>query len=521
MLNIPRTCGILLHPTSLPGRYGIGDLGPDARRFVDFLEKSGLTLWQVLPLGPAGPLNSPYSAPSAFAGNVLMISPDLLERDGLVRRETLAAQPALDALSVDFGAVIPSKLAILDEAYRTFMADRGGRFARMDQEYRQFTGLNADWLHDYALFRAIKDQDESRIWNSWDLPLARREPSALREARTRHADLIEKHTFLQFLFFRQWDELREYCRQHHVRLVGDIPIFVAYDSVDVWSHPEAFKLDENLHPTVVSGVPPDYFSPTGQLWGTPLYNWDSMRKNNFQWWIERISHMLELVDIVRIDHFRGFAACWEVPAGHPTAEYGSWVPVPGTELFTAMKKAIPSLPVIAEDLGMITPDVVELREAFGFPGMRILQFAFSSSAQVPQFIPHNYVKNTVAYTGTHDNDTTLGWYRQESPASRQSCADYFTSDGEHAQSPEDFEKHVSWTFIREAMSSTANIAIFPLQDVLGLGSEGRMNFPSDDQDRWWRWRFTWDALGEGLSGRLHRLCELHGRLRPRFPQKMR
>ncbi|HEY4002490.1 MAG TPA: 4-alpha-glucanotransferase [Candidatus Xenobia bacterium] len=514
-MNIPRSSGILLHPTSLPGPYGIGDLGPAARGFVDFLARSGQTLWQMLPIGPAGPLNSPYSAPSAFAGNVLMISPELLAEQGLLPR----VDGGLPNDTVDFGAVIPFKMELLSAAWATFRDGRGGPFARLNADFEAFKGLHGHWLPDYALFRALKDVDESRVWHTWDPPLAKRDASALRDARAKHAEAIEKHCFLQFIFFQQWDGLREYCRQKHVRLIGDIPIFVAYDSADVWSHPEFFKLDAGLNPTVVSGVPPDYFSPTGQLWGTPLYNWEALGHTDFSWWAERLQHMMDLVDFVRIDHFRGFAACWEVPYGSPTAEYGQWVPVPGNALFTALKQALGTLPVIAEDLGLITPDVHALRDGFGFPGMRILQFAFSSSGSVEAFLPFNYVRNTVAYTGTHDNNTTRGWYRGETESCREAVCEYFTYNGVSTMSQGDFDNIVSWMFIREVSASVAQMALYPLQDLLGQAEQGRMNFPSDDRDIWWRWRFDWDELTESLADRLYRLTELHGRLRPKFPRR--
>ncbi|MHB2019955.1 MAG: 4-alpha-glucanotransferase [Candidatus Xenobia bacterium] len=512
-MKLRRQSGILLHPSSLPGPYGIGDLGPEAYRFVDFLAETGQSLWQVLPLGPTGPGNSPYFLPSAFAGNPLLISPDFLRQDGLLN--DVGQVPDFNQDSVDYGGVIPYKRWLLDEAFKTFQGGRGGAFARLEADFKAWTSKNFGWLDDYALFRALKDRDESRVWDGWEPELKHRNPRALREARNAHWDNIEKHRFVQFLFYRQWAALREYCRQRRVALVGDVPIFVAYDSADVWAHPELFKLDAELKPTAVSGVPPDYFSPEGQLWNTPLYNWAKMEETGFTWWIDRIRNLLSIVDYLRLDHFRGFAACWEVPFGDPTAEFGRWVPTPGKALFTVVGEALGSdLPVLAEDLGLITPDVHALRDGFGFPGMRILQFAFSSDGRVDEFLPYNYVRHTVSYTGTHDNDTTQGWFRSENEACRRACFEYFNPFGGDFG---EFERNVHWVFIKTVMASVASITLVPLQDVLGLGPEARMNYPSSGEDRWWRWRFHWEGLNDELRGRLQKVTELYGRSVPKFP----
>jgi 4-alpha-glucanotransferase len=492
----------------LPGRFGVGDLGGEAYRFVDFLVAAGQSLWQVLPLGPTGYGNSPYQCFSAFAGNTLLVSPELLVEQGLLAPEELASAPAFPDERVEYGACIEFKNALLGKAFENFKRVNP---AGVRTEFEKFKEASSSWLDDYALYRSLKRERNEVAWTDWEEPLVRRDPSALDEARRRLRVEIEEVKFKQFLFFDQWTRVREYCHDRGILIIGDIPIFVAHDSADVWSHPEQFKLDERGRPTVVAGVPPDYFSRTGQLWGNPIYNWERMKGESFGWWIERARSMLSLVDIIRIDHFRGFAAYWEIPGGDKTAERGQWVYAPGNELFQAIKQELGVLPIIAEDLGFITPDVIELRDEFDFPGMRVFQFAFSTDA-TNKDLPHNYVRNTVVYTGTHDNDTTVGWFRSEPSGGssvrsaeqieheRRFCLSYVESDG----------SEINWDFIRAVYASVGDTALVPLQDALGLSSEARMNTPATMSGNW-AWRFRAGALTEELSGRLRHLAELYGR----------
>ncbi|HEX8283519.1 MAG TPA: 4-alpha-glucanotransferase [Pyrinomonadaceae bacterium] len=516
-MSFPRACGILLHPTSLPGRHGVGDLGHEAYRFVDFLVASGQSLWQVLPLGPTGYGNSPYQCFSAFAGNTLLVSPELLVEQGLLAPGALEGLSELPAGHVDYAEAFPRKEALLKEAFENF---RRTEPAIVAAAFEEFKAGAAAWLDDYALYRSLKRERGEAAWTEWEQPLVRRDAAALEDARRALAEQIEEVKFKQFLFFDQWARLREYCRGQQVRIVGDIPIFVAQDSADVWARPELFKLKDDGRPSVVAGVPPDYFSRTGQLWGNPLYDWERMRGESFGWWVERVRAMLSLVDVIRIDHFRGFAAYWEIPGGDPTAERGRWEHAPGRELFQSVKAALGELPIIAEDLGFITPDVIELRDEFGFPGMRILQFGFATDS-TNKDLPHNYVRNTVVYTGTHDNDTAVGWFRSqpEGGASvrsaeqvereRRYCLDYLSTDG----------AEINWDFIRALYASAGDTALVPLQDVLGLGSEARMNTPATMSGNW-SWRFREGDLNESLSARLRRLAELYGRF-PAVPPEAR
>ena len=508
-MSFPRASGILLHPTSLPGRFGIGDLGPAAHRFADFLRAAGQSLWQVLPLGPTGYGDSPYACYSAFAGNPLLISPERLFADGLLIREELDAIPAQPAESVDFASAHKIKDELLAQAFARYQRTTDTEFR---SAFETFSEKNSSWLNDYALFRSLKTEHRGTPWHEWEGSLVRREASALTRARSKLHDQIEAHKFSQFLFFRQWFELKAYCNEHGISLIGDVPIFVAHDSADVWTNPEQFKLDRDGLPTVVAGVPPDYFSATGQFWGNPLYNWERMLADGFKWWIERVRASLQMVDIARIDHFRGFAACWEIPGGDKTAERGRWVEVPGRELFNAIRNALGELPIIAEDLGVITPDVEKLRDGFGFPGMRILQFAFSSD-QKNIDLPHNYHHNVVAYTGTHDNDTTVGWFNSVAGAGstrtaeqiageREFCLKYLHTEG----------REINWDFIRALMASVADTAILPLQDLLGLGTEARMNLPNSTQGNW-IWRFTEESLADQDAQRLRDITETYGRVR--------
>jgi 4-alpha-glucanotransferase len=497
-----RRSGVLLHPTSLPGPYGIGDLGPEAYKFADFLVAAGQSLWQVLPLGPTGYGDSPYACYSAFAGNTLLVSPDQLIKEGLLDE---APQSTGSPNKIDFGEAHSLKDQILHRAYVAYTKTTD---TTLRSAFETFAQQHAHWLEDYALFRALKDAHGGVAWNEWESSLVRRTPSALERAREELRTSVEAQMFYQFLFFRQWFALKRYCNERGISVVGDLPIFVAQDSADVWTNPEQFKLDKNGKPLVVAGVPPDYFSSTGQLWGNPLYNWERMIDDGFRWWIERVRATFTVVDIARVDHFRGFAACWEIPGGDKTAERGQWVEAPGRELFTAIRKTLGELPIIAEDLGVITPDVVALREDFGFPGMRILQFGFGSDSKNID-LPHNYVPNVVAYTGTHDNDTTVGWFNsvagegstrtaEQIERERKFCMNYLDTDGHEIQ----------WDLIRGVLASVANTAVVPLQDLLGLGTEARMNLPNSTEGNW-AWRFT--TLRDDLATRLKQLSELYGR----------
>ena len=490
-----RSGGLLLHPTSLPGPHGIGDLGLEAYRFVDFLAESGQHLWQILPLGPTGFGNSPYAARSAFAGNPLLVSLERLRDEGLVDEAELDSAPPFPPDRVDFAAVERFKMAAMQRAAERFGAEAPpARRAAYDAFVRQ----NARWLDDFALFMALQES-HGGAWQTWGEGLARRKPEALAEARDMLASTVAVHSFAQFAFAEQWAAIRTYAAERGVRIVGDIPIFVALDSSDVWSQPELFTLDDRGFPTVVAGVPPDYFSATGQRWGNPLYRWDVMAGTGYTWWVNRFRAMLRLVDVIRIDHFRGFQGAWEIPAEHPTAERGRWVAGPGRDLFQAARRALGDLPIIVEDLGVITPDVVALREELGYPGMKVLQFAFGSGPSNP-FLPHNFEHNVVVYTGTHDNDTTVGWFRTASDEERGYAVDYVGGDGES----------IAWDLIRLALSSVADTAIAPVQDVLSLGSEARMNFPGTAEGNW-AWRLTPGQLTEEHAERLALLARTYGR----------
>ncbi len=493
-----RSAGILLHITSLPSLYGIGDLGPWSFRFVDFLAKSRTRLWQILPLGPTGYGDSPYQCFSAFAGNPYLINPNLLLLDDLLEPADLENVPDFPENRVDYGSVIPWKMALLERAYHRFLSNLGP--ARAD--FERFCAEEAFWLDDYALFMAIKQANGGGAWDSWPAPLRLRAPAALAQARADLADLIERHKFFQYLFFKQWYALRTYANQRGVKIIGDVPIFVAYDSADVWAHPELFFLDEERRPTVVAGVPPDLFSPTGQLWGNPLYNWQVHKETGFAWWLARIQMALKQVDIIRLDHFRGFAGYYEIPAGAATAEHGRWVPALGADLFAVMRQTLGELPIIAEDLGVITEDVIALREQFGFPGMKILQFAFSGPDN--PFLPHHFSQNCVVYTGTHDNDTALGWFRAAPRAEREFALRYLGLSP-HIRG-KDFPAHL----IRTAWASVAIFALGPMQDFLALDNRARMNYPSRLGGNW-EWRMPANALSDRLSRWLRELNYLYQR----------
>ena len=494
-MNLPRSSGILLHPTSLPNRYGIGDLGKSAYKFIDFLHNSGCKLWQTLPLGPTGYGDSPYQSFSTFAGNPYLISPDLLLEEDLLHPNDLKEELDFDNDLVDYGRVISWKLNLLERAFIRF--ERDPKLGRRNLDI--FREKNSDWLEDYALFMALKEANGGGSWIGWDESLRNREKAALAKAREELKPAIDRFTFYQFLFFRQWDALRMYAKEKNIQIIGDIPIFVSYDSSDVWANPELFFIDEKKLPTVVAGVPPDYFSETGQLWGNPLYKWKKHKAENYVWWVKRMSAVLNMVDVVRLDHFRGFAGYWEVPAKELTAVNGRWVPGPGADIFERLKDELGGLPIIAEDLGEITPDVFELRDQFNLPGMKIFQFAFSDENN--PFLPHHYPENCVAYTGTHDNDTARGWYESASEYEKDFARRYLSVDGS------DF----AWDLIRSLWHSRANFVLAPMQDLLSLGTEARMNDPGRLGGNW-GWRMKEDEMSDALLGKLKKINERAGRI---------
>ncbi|MSU79212.1 MAG: 4-alpha-glucanotransferase [Gemmataceae bacterium] len=490
-----RSSGVLLHPTSLPSSFGIGDLGPSAYAWVDALVQAKQTWWQILPIGPTGYGDSPYQCFSAFAGNPYIVSPQHLVEDGLLDPGD-CDNGGFPANIVLYGPVIQFKNFLLEKAWQRFQAGRG---SVLKPAFEKFCAEESAWLDDYALFMAIKDRHQLRSWLDWETPARMREPAYLQRVRTESASVFGQHRFRQFLFFRQWRQLKSYANERGIKIIGDIPIFVSPDSADVWGSPHLFALDSERKPEMVAGVPPDYFSATGQLWGNPHYDWTAMEKTGFAWWVERFRATTKLVDLVRLDHFRGFQAYWEVPAGSPNAIKGRWVLAPGQRLLEAVKAKLGGLPIIAEDLGVITPEVDALRRAFDLPGMRILQFAFGEGA-TNRFLPHNYDANTVVYTGTHDNDTTCGWYRAADEVIRDHVRRYLARDG----------ADVAWDFIRAAWSSVAACAIAPLQDILNLGTEARMNFPGKPQGNW-SWRLPPSQLNLQCLDRLIELTELYGR----------
>ncbi len=495
-----RGSGILLHITSLPSSYGIGDLGPWAYRYAGFLAQAKQSYWQILPLNPTSPAygNSPYSSLSAFAGNTLLISPDLLLEEGWLTREEIEPIPSFPEDRCNYTGVLPYKEGLLEKAYQRFRATPKAR-----DRFEAFCSSQSAWLDDFSLFVVIKRHLQGQIWNQWPRDLRDRKRESVQAMEGRYREEVEKEKFLQFLFFKQWCAFKEHCNRKGIQLLGDLPIYINFDSADVWVNPLIFKLDEEKNPSFVSGVPPDYFSSTGQLWGNPVYHWDKLRETGFEWWIDRMAHHFRSFDAVRIDHFRGLVAYWEVPAGEETAVKGRWVEVPVRDFFKALLKRFFHLPIIAEDLGLITPDVREVLHQFGLPGMKVLLFAFGEDHPMHPYLPHTYERNCLVYTGTHDNNTIRGWFEKEaSPDDKRRLFRYLGR-----QVPDD-EIHLE--LIRLAMMSVARISIFPMQDLLGLGEEARMNRPGATWGNW-EWRLRPGELTEAITGKLLEMTEIYGR----------
>jgi 4-alpha-glucanotransferase len=493
----------------LPGKYGIGDLGPAAYTFADYLESAGQRLWQVLPLGPTGYGDSPYQCFSAFAGNPLLVSPERLVSDGLLAKSNLKKAPEFSETLVNFGDVIPFRAALLEKAATAFFGVADDESA---SAYEAFCLQHGWWLDDYALFMAVKAARNYAAWTEWPPDLRARDPETLHVWHDKFAEPIRTTKFTQFQFWKQWHELRTYCAERDIRLMGDIPIYPPHDSADVWANQDLFQLNGDGTPSAVAGVPPDYFSATGQLWGNPLYDWDRVAERGFDWWIARIRETLALVDIVRIDHFRGFESYWSVPADEETAINGEWIPGPGDALFDAIHNALGELPIAAENLGVITDEVEALRERHELPGMAVLQFAFGEDAASSGLLPHTWTNNTIAYTGTHDNDTTIGWWKANE---KNTTLDSKTLKRQRAYATRYMnlgDEELNWACIRTVMASVADTAIFPLQDVLGLGTMARLNAPGTSGGRNWRWRFTKKQLKGKSAKRLRELTETYGRL---------
>ncbi|MVN86035.1 4-alpha-glucanotransferase [Deinococcus sp. HMF7620] len=501
-MTISRSSGVLLHPTSLPGPYGIGELGQQARTFIDWLAAAGQRYWQVMPLGPTGYGDSPYQAFSAFAGNPYLIDLTALREHGLLDDKDFNAVPPFSASKVDFGLQYVWRNQMLERAYARYAF---GDAQHLKPDFEAFKTSEAEWLDDYALFMALKDAHGGLPWNAWEAGSRDRDPEVLAQAAERLKNVTERVKFVQFLFFRQWTVLRRYAAEKGIQIIGDIPIFVAMDSSDAWAARDQFYFDEQGQPTVVAGVPPDYFSETGQLWGNPLYNWEAMAEDGFAWWIKRFQGSLKLYDVIRIDHFRGFAAYWEIPFPAETAMHGRWVPAPGHAMFEAVLGALGELPIIAEDLGVVTPDVEKLRDDFQFPGMAVLQFAFGGGDfSVNDFLPHNLRENQVVYTGTHDNDTTRGWWRAAEELERHNFRVYTSSDPT--------EEVFAPMLTRIAFESRAKLAVVPLQDLFNQGTEARMNLPGTTGDHNWTWRYNAADLLPDLAATLRTLTEETGRL---------
>lgn len=495
-----RSAGILLHPTSLPGPYGIGDLGQYAYHWIDFLKASGQSLWQILPLGPTGFGDSPYQSFSSFAGQPLIIDPEEFLSLGLLTKEDLKPESPLDPDAVDYGKAISFKTLLYKKAYKQFAACKS---TSIYQQFCSFRKAEAEWLDDYSLFMACKDYHNGRSWIEWKDEMTNPNEELKKELHQRLSYECDYYRFLQFFFYRQWTALKNYAHQNGIQIIGDLPIFVSIDSADVWSAKHLFQLDSKGIPTAVAGVPPDYFSETGQLWGNPLYRWKEHAKDNYSWWIKRVKAQLRLVDFIRIDHFRGFCSYWSIPYGEETAIHGEWKKGPGSRFFKALSSAFATpLPIIAEDLGIITEDVTALRLKFNLPGMKVLQFAFDNPED-NDLLPHHHERSYVCYTGTHDNDTTLGWYQTLSAFAKAKADAYLNISN---------RLPVNWAFINACFGSVANTAIIPLQDLLGLGSDGRMNRPGTASDNW-TYRYEEGQLTKALANQLLTVTELYGRKR--------
>jgi 4-alpha-glucanotransferase len=507
-MRFPRASGILLHPTCLPGSCGVGDFGPQAFAFVDFLRDAGQKWWQVLPLNPTGYGDSPFQCFSAHAGNQLLISFEKLREQGILEAADFRGQPDFPWGEADFDSVIKWKTTLLKTAASRFFS---GASAGEKRAFDDFCVANESWLPDFAIFMACKEEQGGIAWNVWPGDIARRTPTALNDARIRLKDAVLAVQYWQFEFFRQWQELRSYAANAGIRVIGDLPIYVALDSADVWTNREYFALSDAGQPLTIAGVPPDYFSATGQCWGNPIYDWDRLKQAGYRWWIDRFRSALRLYDAVRIDHFRGFEAYWEIPGSETTALNGRWVKGPGAELFAALENEFGELPIIAENLGVITPEVEGIRQRFGFPGMAILQFAFGKDPQGPSFRPHNYSRELAAYTGTHDNDTTVGWWNSSGANDSTRTPEDVAKERGFARAYLNLaEEPIHWAMMRAILASIADLAIFPLQDVIGLGSDARMNLPGTSRGNW-RWRFPEGALTEELAKRLGELVKLYDR----------
>lgn len=495
-----RSSGILLHITSLPSPYGIGDLGTQSYRFADFLAETKQGFWQILPLNLTDPAlgNSPYYSPSAFASNTLLISPELLIQSGLIEKTDLEPFPSFQNEQVGYHNVTTYKKKLFYRAYERFKEKKYDKY-----EYERFCFENSHWLEDFALFITLKAHFHGQVWSEWHSEIRDREPEALQVFKRQRHDRIEMEKFLQYLFSQQWSSLKDYCNQRGIQIIGDMPMYVCYDSADVWANPDLFKLNENKQPSFVAGVPPDYFSKTGQLWGNPVYRWDRLKETGYSWWIQRTKHNLNLFDMVRVDHFRGFVAYWEVPATEKTAINGCWVEAPAENFFSTLLKCFPYLPIIAEDLGVITPDVRKIMHRFEFPGMKVLLFAFSDDLSTNPYLPHNHVKNCVVYTGTHDNNTVKGWFERE--ATQGEKESLFRYLGREVPS-----ENIHWEFIKLAMMSVANLVIIPMQDILGLGEEARMNRPSTLESNW-QWRLLSGQLTPEIAQKIRGMTEIYGR----------
>lgn len=495
-MRFPRSCGTLVHPTSFPGKYGIGDFGNEARGFIDFLENTDQTIWQVLPLTPTGYGNSPYASYSAFAGNVYLISPDILVEKGLLTKVEAKNAEIASGVEVLYDEAFEKKDVLFKLASKRFYSQLTNT---EEKAFEEFKKLNSHWLADYVLFMACSLHYNKQPWNTWDKKIAQREKSAIKSYTKKFEDEISLQYWMQYEFNNQWMSLKKYANDRNVRVIGDIPIFVDHNSSDVWANPEYFEVDDEGNRTLVAGVPPDYFSETGQLWGNPQYNWKELENDGFSWWIDRFKHMFKTCDAIRVDHFRGFDAYWEVKAGEETAINGKWVQGPGEKLFDTILEQCGELPIIAEDLGFVTEGVEKLRDKYAFPGMKIIQFAFDADSE-NSFLPHNYPQNSVAYTGTHDNDTTIGWFNNAPEGEKHKVRVYTRSDG----------SMVNWEFIRLGMLSVSDQAIFPLQDFMNLGGEHRMNFPGTSSGNW-LWRYTNEMFSSMNRDQIRELVELSNR----------